>query len=114
MQAEAMAKVRIDGTMLQTAAEGNGPVNALDAAVRKALEGFFPTIHAVKLTDYKVRVIDGAAGTRAPVRVLIESTDGHHSWTTVGASTDVIEASWLALADSLEYFLVKRARWIPG
>jgi 2-isopropylmalate synthase len=59
-------------------------------------------------------VIDGAAGTRAPVRVLIESTDGHDSWTTVGASTDVIEASWLALADSLEYFLVKRAGWIPG
>jgi 2-isopropylmalate synthase len=114
MQAEAMAKVRIDGKMLQTAAEGNGPVNALDAAVRKALVEFFPAIYAVKLTDYKVRIIDSAAGTSASVRVLIESTDGHHSWTTVGASTDVIEASWLALADSLEYFLVKRAAWLPG
>ncbi len=114
MQAEAMAKVRIDGTLMQTAAEGNGPVNALDAAVRKALVEFFPTIYAVKLTDYKVRIIDSAAGTSASVRVLIESTDGHTSWTTVGASTDVIEASWLALADSLEYFLVKRAGWLPG
>jgi 2-isopropylmalate synthase len=114
MQAEAMAKVRIDGQMRQTAAEGNGPVNALDAAVRKALVEFFPTIYAVKLVDFKVRIIDGAGGTSAPVRVLIESSDGEHFWTTVGASTDIIEASWLALADSLEYFLVKRAGWVPG
>jgi 2-isopropylmalate synthase len=114
MQAEAMAKVRIDGQMRQTAAEGNGPVNALDAAVRKALVEFFPTINAVKLVDFKVRVIDGAGGTSAAVRVLIESSDGEHFWTTVGASTDIIEASWLALADSLEYFLVKRAGWMPG
>jgi 2-isopropylmalate synthase len=114
MQAEAMAKVRIDGQMRQTAAEGNGPVNALDAAVRKALVEFFPTIYAVKLVDFKVRIIDSAAGTSAAVRVLIESSDGEHFWTTVGASTDIIEASWLALADSLEYFLVKRAGWIPG
>jgi 2-isopropylmalate synthase len=114
MQAEAMAKVRIDAQTRQTAAEGNGPVNALDAAVRKALVEFFPTIYAVKLVDFKVRVIDGAGGTAAPVRVLIESTDGEHFWTTVGASTDIIEASWLALADSLEYFLVKRAGWMPG
>jgi 2-isopropylmalate synthase len=114
MQAEAMVKVRIDGRLLQTAAEGNGPVNALDAAVRKALVEFFPTIYAVKLVDFKVRIIDSAAGTSAAVRVLIESTDGEHFWTTVGASTDIIEASWLALADSLEYFLVKRAGWIPG
>jgi 2-isopropylmalate synthase len=114
MQAEAMAKVRIDAQLRQTAAEGNGPVNALDAAVRKALVEFFPTIYAVKLVDFKVRIIDSAAGTSAAVRVLIESTDGEHFWTTVGASTDIIEASWLALADSLEYFLVKRAAWIPG
>jgi 2-isopropylmalate synthase len=114
MQAEAMAKVRIDGNMLQTAAEGNGPVNALDAAVRKALVEYFPTIYAVKLVDFKVRIIDSAAGTSAAVRVLIESTDGEHFWTTVGASTDLIEASWLALADSLEYFVVKRAGWTPG
>ncbi len=114
MQAEAMAKVRIDGNLLQTAAEGNGPVNALDAAVRKALVEYFPTIYAVKLVDFKVRIIDSASGTSAAVRVLIESTDGEHFWTTVGASTDMIEASWLALADSLEYFLVKRAGWMPG
>ena len=114
MQAEAMAKVRIGGELLQTAAEGNGPVNALDAAVRKALVQYFPTIYAVKLVDFKVRIIDSAAGTSSAVRVLIESTDGEHLWTNVGASTDVIEASWLALADSLEYFLVKRAGWTPG
>ena len=114
MQAEAMAKVRIDGEMRQTAAEGNGPVNALDAAVRKALVEFFPGIYAVKLVDFKVRIIDSAAGTSAAVRVLIESSDGERMWTTVGASTDIIEASWLALADSLEFFLVKRAGWTPG
>jgi 2-isopropylmalate synthase len=114
MQTEAMVKVRIDGELRQTAADGNGPVNALDAAVRKALGEFFPTVHAVKLVDFKVRIIDSAAGTSAAVRVLIESTDGEHFWTTVGASTDIIEASWLALADSLEYFLVKRSGWVPG
>jgi 2-isopropylmalate synthase len=114
MQSEAMSKVRIDGALRQTAAEGNGPVNALDASVRKALVEFFPTIYAVKLVDFKVRIIDSAAGTSAAVRVLIESSDGEHFWTTVGASTDIIEASWLALADSLEYFVVKRAGWVPG
>ncbi len=114
MQAEAMVKVRIEGKLLQTAAEGNGPVNALDAAVRKALVEYFPAIYAVKLVDFKVRIIDSAAGTSASVRVLIESTDGEHFWTTVGASTDLIEASWLALADSLEYFIIKRAGWLPG
>jgi 2-isopropylmalate synthase len=114
MQAEAMVKMRIDGETRQTAADGNGPVSAIDTAVRKALAEFYPTIWAVKLHDFKVRIIDSAAGTSAAVRVLIESGDGHDSWTTVGASTDIIEASWLALADSLEYFLLKRARWIPG
>ncbi|MCJ7509802.1 MAG: citramalate synthase, partial [Dehalococcoidia bacterium] len=91
-----------------TAAEGNGPVNALDAAVRKALVQFYPTLEAVKLVDYKVRIIDSAGGTGAYVRVLIESTDGERVWTTVGSSTDIIEASWLALADSLEWWLVRR------
>src|SRR5581483_927625 len=114
MQAEAMAKVRVGADLQQTAAEGNGPVNALDAAVRKALVPFFPTIYAVKLVDFKVRIIDSAAGTSAAVRVLIESSAGERFWTTVGASTDIIEASWLALADSLEYFLAKRAGWTPG
>jgi len=114
MQAEAMVKMRIDGQQRQTAADGNGPVNALDAAVRKALVEFFPAIYAVKLVDFKVRIIDSAAGTSAAVRVLIESSDGERYWTTVGASTDIIEASWLALADSLEFFLAKRASWTPG
>ena len=75
---------------------------------------FHPSVTAIRLVDYKVRIIDSAAGTNAAVRVLIESTDGHHIWTTVGASTDVIEASLLALSDSQEYFLVRRAGWAPG
>jgi len=108
MLSEAMVKVRVGDQVFHTAAEGNGPVNALDAAVRKALSQFYPTIGAIKLVDYKVRIIDSAAGTGASVRVLIESTDGEDTWTTVGSSTDIIEASWLALADSLEYWLVRR------
>jgi 2-isopropylmalate synthase len=108
MLSEAMVKVRVGDEIIHTAAEGNGPVNALDAAVRKALIQFYPTLEAVKLVDYKVRIIDSAGGTAAYVRVLIESTDGEHVWTTVGSSTDIIEASWLALADSLEWWLVRR------
>jgi 2-isopropylmalate synthase len=108
MLAEAMVKVRVGDEVIHTAAEGNGPVNALDAAVRKALVQFYPTLEAIKLVDYKVRIIDSAGGTGAQVRVLIESTDGEHNWTTVGSSTDIIEASWLALADSLEWWLVRR------
>ncbi|MEX0801441.1 MAG: citramalate synthase [Dehalococcoidia bacterium] len=107
MQSEAMVKLRVGEETYHTAAEGNGPVNALDAAVRKALVQRFPTIMAIKLVDYKVRIIDSTAGTGANVRVLIESADGEQSWTTVGSSTDIIEASWLALADSLEYWLLK-------
>jgi 2-isopropylmalate synthase len=107
MQAEAMVKVRVGDEMTQTAAEGNGPVNALDAAVRKALVTSYPVLEAVKLVDYKVRIIDTAAGTGASVRVLIESTDGEQLASTVGASTDIIEASWLALNDALEYWLLK-------
>jgi 2-isopropylmalate synthase len=114
MQAEAMVKVRVGGQALQTAAEGNGPVNALDAAVRKALLEFYPSLSAIKLVDYKVRIIDTGAGTGASVRVLIESTDGERFWHTVGASTDIIEASWLAMADSLEYWLLRRGAETPG
>jgi 2-isopropylmalate synthase len=109
MLAEAMVKVRVGEEVFHTAAEGNGPVNALDAAVRKALVEFYADIHSIKLVDYKVRIIDSTSGTGASVRVLIESADGEHTWTTVGASTDIIEASWLALADSLEYWLLRRA-----
>jgi 2-isopropylmalate synthase len=105
MLAEAMVKVCVDGELKHTAGEGNGPVNALDAAVRKALVAFYPHLEAVKLVDYKVRILDSQAATGAKVRVLIESTDGNRYWTTVGSSTDIIEASWLALADAMEYAL---------
>ncbi len=110
MLSEAMVHVRVrgEGEAVHTAAEGNGPVNALDAAVRKALLQFHPAISSIKLVDYKVRIIDSTAGTGANVRVLIECTDGKDTWTTVGSSTDIIEASWLALSDSLEYWLIKR------
>jgi 2-isopropylmalate synthase len=107
MQAEAMVKLRIGDELVQTAAEGNGPVNALDGAVRKALAGAYPTLLGVKLIDYKVRIIDSAAGTGASVRVLIDSTHGEDVASTVGASTDIIEASWLALNDALEYWLLR-------
>jgi 2-isopropylmalate synthase len=108
MQAEAMVKVSVADEVIQTAADGNGPVSALDAAVRKALLEFYPSLSAVKLVDYKVRIINSAAGADASVRVLIESTDGDEFWRTVGSSTDIIEASWLALADSLEWWLTRR------
>jgi 2-isopropylmalate synthase len=105
MLAEAMVKLSINGEMHHTANEGNGPVNALDGAVRKALNPLFPQLAQVKLVDYKVRILDSQSATAARVRVLIESTDGGRHWTTVGSSTDIIEASWLALADALEYAL---------
>ena len=105
MLAEAMVKMKVDGTSQHTAAEGNGPVNALDQAVRKALTAAYPAVNEVKLVDYKVRILDSQAATGAQVRVLIESTDGVRYWTTVGSSTDIIEASWLALSDAFEYAL---------
>ena len=111
MLAEAMAKVAVGGRVYQTAADGNGPVNALDGAVRKGLREPYPAIERVRLLDYKVRILDTRAGTGAGVRVLIESTDGERIWTTVGSSTDVIEASWIALSDAYEYFLVKQPEW---
>jgi 2-isopropylmalate synthase len=103
---EATIKVREGEVVEHTAAEGDGPVNALDAALRKALVKFFPALSEVKLADYKVRVLDGAEGTAAKVRVVIESTDGRESWGTIGVSTNIIEASWLALIDSLMYKLM--------
>ena len=93
--------------MRHTAAVGNGPVNALDGALRKALLEDYPKLAAVRLLDYKVRVVNQGSGTEAIVRVLIDSTDGERSWQTVGASANIIEASWLALVDSLEYWLLK-------
>jgi 2-isopropylmalate synthase len=114
LESEAIVKMVVNGEPLLEVAEGNGPVSALDTAMRKALVKSYPSVTAIHLIDYKVRIIDSAAGTNAAVRVLIESTDGHHVWTTVGASTDVIEASCLALCDSHEYFLVRRLGWTPG
>ncbi|MDK2810517.1 MAG: 2-isopropylmalate synthase [Petroclostridium sp.] len=103
----AMIKIRVDGEEEITAAEGDGPVNALDKALRKALERFYPQLKEMHLTDFKVRVLDSKTATAAKVRVLIESTDGEHVWSTVGVSTDIIEASWRALVDSVEYKLQK-------
>jgi len=103
----AMIKINVDGQYEITADEGQGPVNALDKALRKALEKFYPQIAEMKLTDYKVRVLDSNSATAAKVRVLIESTDGKEVWTTIGVSTDIIEASWKALVDSIEYKLIK-------
>jgi 2-isopropylmalate synthase len=96
-----------DGGVEHTAATGNGPVNALDRALRKALRQFYPQIDEVELLDYKVRVLGSGEGTGATVRVLIESGDGHERWGTVGVSPNVIEASWQALVDSIEYKLYK-------
>ena len=107
MLSEAMVKVRVSGDVIHTASEGNGPVNALDAALRKALLQFYPSLSAVKLMDYKVRILEESDGTKSKVRVLIESSDGEQDWRTVGSSTNIIEASWIALADSLEYWLLR-------
>jgi 2-isopropylmalate synthase len=105
--ANAIVKLSVDGSQEISAAEGDGPVNALDAALRRALCRFYPSVSDMRLTDYKVRVIDGQRGTAAAVRVLIESSDAREAWTTVGVSTDIIEASWIALVDSIEYKLIK-------
>ncbi len=110
MLAEAMVKVRVGDEVMHTVAEGDGPVNALDQALRKALLQSYPSLAEVKLVDYKVRILEESTGTESQVRVLIESSDGKDDWRTVGSSTDIIEASWLALADSLEYWLVKQRR----
>jgi 2-isopropylmalate synthase len=107
MLSEAMVKVKVGGDIIHTAAEGDGPVNALDLALRKALLQFYPSLKQVKLVDYKVRILEESTGTESQVRVLIESSDGENEWRTVGGSTNIIEASWMALADGLEYWLIK-------
>ncbi len=103
--AEATVKVRVDGDVLHTAAEGNGPVNALDLALRKALIPRYPAITHFQLADYKVRILDGSNGTAATTRVLIDTQNGTKRWSTVGAGANIIDASWRALADSVEYGL---------
>ena len=107
MNSSVIIKIAVDGQEEVTAAKGDGPVNALDKAVRKALERFYPAISEIKLTDYKVRVLDSDQASAAKVRVLIESRDQHEGWTTIGVSTDIIDASWHALIDSIEYKLVR-------
>jgi 2-isopropylmalate synthase len=104
---EAVIKLRVDGKEEHTAAEGVGPVSALDRALRKSLTTFFPCIRDIRLTDYKVRVLNPKGATDAKVRVLIESSDGHDTWGTVGVSENLIEASWQALVDSITYKLKK-------
>jgi 2-isopropylmalate synthase len=100
-------KVRVGDQEVLTVAEGDGPVNALDKAARKALERIYPAIGEIRLTDYKVRVLDSDKASAAKVRVLIESTDQKDNWTTIGVSTDIINASWQALVDSIEYKLLR-------
>jgi len=108
--AEATVRVRVDGREEHTAASGTGPVNALDKALRKALVPFYPELAHVRLTDFKVRVLERTEGTAAKVQVLIESSDGEETWGTVGAHTDIIAASWQALVDSMEYALLRGKR----
>ena len=102
---EAMVKLDVDGDIVHTAAEGNGPVNALDLALRKALVPRYPQMADFQLADYKVRILDGNNGTAAVTRVLIDTQNGHQRWSTVGAGSNIIRASWLALVDSVEYGL---------
>jgi len=111
---EATIMVQVDGEMEHAAAMGNGPVNALDQAMRRALTKFYPSLKQVELLDYKVRVLSSGEGTGAVVRVLIESGDGKDRWGTVGVSHNVIEASWLALADSIDYKLYKDSKHRQG
>lgn len=105
---EATVHLKVKGKEELTAAQGDGPVNALDSALRKALSQFYPKLKDMHLSDFKVRVLDQKSGTAAKVRVFVESTDAHGSWTTVGISENMIEASWRALLDSIEYKLLKR------
>jgi 2-isopropylmalate synthase len=106
LNSSATIHVNVNGKAANATAQGDGPVNALDKAMRSALESFYPAINDIKLVDYKVRVLDSSQATAAKVRVIIESTDQQQSWTTIGVSTDIIEASWLALKDAVEYKLL--------
>lgn len=107
---EATLKIKVRGKVSHTVADGDGPVNALDSALRSGLVKYFPSIKNVRLTDYKVRILDSKTGTASKTRVLIESTDGHREWCTVGVSDNIIEASWQALVDSIEYYLLIERR----
>jgi 2-isopropylmalate synthase len=104
---EATIKIAVNGQLRHEVAEGDGPVNALDAALRKALNGIYPGLREMRLIDYKVRVVNSEAGTAARTRVIIESADHSELWGTVGVSENIIEASWIALVDAIEYKLAK-------
>ena len=110
--AEAIIKLAVDNEVFHTVSEGDGPVNALDSAFRQALSPKYPQIERVKLLDYKVRLIGQSSSTSSITRVLIESSNGQHTWHTVGAGENIIDASWLALSDSMEYFLINQAKMI--
>lgn len=110
---EATVKVRVGNEIMHTAADGNGPVNALDRALRKALTPIYPQIANIQLIDYKVRILDPDSATAAQTRVLLQSKAGDRTWSTVGSSTNIIDASWIALADSLEYGLITGAADLP-
>jgi 2-isopropylmalate synthase len=107
---EATIKVEVDGKIEHTAAVGYGPVEALDNALRKALEKFYPEIKEIQLSDYKVRVLNEKSGTGSAVRVLLDQKRKTEHWGTVGVSTDIIEASWQALVDGIEYMLLKNKK----
>ena len=103
---EATVKVRVSGERVVATAEGNGPVNALDSALRQAIGKYYPSLSHIHLIDYRVRVLDTKLGTGAVTRVLIDTTDGENTWTTIGVSENIIEASWRALYDSIVYGLL--------
>ena len=107
ISSEAVIKLKVKGVKEHTAAEGDGPINALDNALRKALKDFYPTLAKMHLSDFKVRVLDEKAGTAARVRVFIQSQDENDTWNTIGVHENIIEASWQALVDSIEYKLLK-------
>ncbi len=106
MLSEATVKIQVDKEIRHTVSEGDGPIDALDKALRKGLKNFYPSIEKIRLTDYKVRVVNEDYGTGATVRVIIESADDKQVWNTVGASSNIIEASWIALSDSIEWWLI--------
>jgi 2-isopropylmalate synthase len=107
VETEATVKIHVRGQRIVATGEGNGPVNALDAAFRLAIEERYPRLKRVRLTDYKVRIIDSGGGTGAVTRVLIDASDGEDHWTTIGVSQNIIEASWQALSDSMVYALLR-------
>jgi len=113
VETEATIKIWVEGRRYVRTAEGNGPVNALDTALRDAISELHPHLVAIELRDYKVRILDSHHGTGAVTRVLLDASDGHDSWGSIGVSENIIEASWEALVDSLEYAFQERNTNVP-